>query len=145
MPQSSLSISSTRFELDFLHKELSSYNEAVPEPFKQKLENGHSWHCQMTQCDPPSSLTFITGEEPGDASEVTFAPEPKEKKVLLRLTHRRLKDLAGYSAGWHSHLAVLEHRLNGVEPPPFWPAFAENQAMYAEIYIPKPETAAHGS
>jgi Activator of Hsp90 ATPase homolog 1-like protein len=66
-------------------------------------------------------------------SEVVFALSEEGDKVRLVLTHRRLPDRAqmvGVSGGWHSHLAMLEDRLNGREPRGFWTILTKVDAEY---------------
>jgi hypothetical protein len=55
--------------------------------------------------------------------------------VLLTFTHRRLatrEDMINVSSGWHSHLSVLEERLLGTVPRPFWPRVEPYEHEYAE-------------
>ena len=53
--------------------------------------------------------------------------------MLLVLTHRELKDRAmmvSVASGWHSHLAILIDRLNGLEPRPFWSTVTKMEGEY---------------
>jgi hypothetical protein len=54
---------------------------------------------------------------------VTFDLERRAERVLLTITHARLRDremTLMVGAGWHMHLAILEARLSGGETEPFW-------------------------
>ena len=55
-------------------------------------------------------------------TEVTFELSERGKDVVLVLTHRRLdrETMLSVGPGWHAHLTVMEERLRGVEPGPFW-------------------------
>ena len=89
----------------------------------------HTQESRVTQLDPPRRLAF--GWQ-GD-SEVTFELEPQGDEVLLKITHRRLparSALLGVSSGWHAHLDVLDARLRGQAPPPFWINFLALRAEY---------------
>src|SRR5262249_4373225 len=76
----------------------------------------------ITRLEPPRLLAYTFGPG-GPESEVTFELETRGKGVMLVLTHRRLADrgkMIGVAGGWDAHVGVLEDRLNGVEPRPFW-------------------------
>ena len=54
--------------------------------------------------------------------------------MLLTLVHSRVPDrsmLLGVSAGWHGHLDVLEARVRGATPAPFWDEWARLREEYA--------------
>ncbi len=86
----------------------------------------------IIKMDPPRMLTFAW-EDNGD---VSITLEPKGDEVLLTLVHRRLPDrqtLTGVSAGWHTHLAVLNARLRERKPDePFWDGFNRVRRAYDE-------------
>jgi len=116
--------------LSFDHATLSKDTAPAPEKFKNAgcKETPHS----VTVWDPPRTLglTWGSADEP---SEVTFELTPQEDKVRLVLTHRRLvqrKTRLGVAGGWHTHLIVLEDRLNGREPQAFWTTFTELEGEY---------------
>jgi hypothetical protein len=48
------------------------------------------------------------------------------------LTHRRLDraTMLMVGPGWHSHLGIMEDRLRGAEPRPFWTTFATVRKEY---------------
>ena len=116
--------------LHFDHATLSNETAPAPEKFKDR-GCGETPHL-VTVWDPPRTLglTWGSADEP---SEVTFELTPQEDKVRLVLTHRRLvqrKTRLGVASGWHTHLTVLEDRLNGREPRAFWKAFSELETEY---------------
>jgi uncharacterized protein YndB with AHSA1/START domain len=125
-------------ELIFQHSELSAEKE-YPEKYKS-LEKGHHSTGKVLRWEPPHLLVFRwDDDDESKFSEVTFELTPKEDKVLLTLTHRRLKDrteIVNVSGGWHAHLAVLEDQLAGREPRGFWTVLEKANAEY-ETRIPK--------
>jgi uncharacterized protein YndB with AHSA1/START domain len=125
--------------LFFLHKNLAP-DEEPPERYRAVHEQGHRSFGRVTQCDPPRLLAFTwedTEEKAAspDAGEVVFALEPRGERVLLTLTHRRLAsraEVVNVSGGWHTHLGILEDRLLGAKPRPFWATHAKLEAEYAK-------------
>ena len=107
----------------FNHDNLTPHEDPVPEKYKDQ-EEGSRMEGKITQLDPPHMLSYTWGEDAGFDSEVTFELTPKDDKVLLTLTHRRLgtdrEMLKGIAAGWHTHLGILVDKLNNNEPNPFW-------------------------
>jgi uncharacterized protein YndB with AHSA1/START domain len=86
----------------------------------------------ITRIEPPRLLSYTFGHG-GPESEVTFELETHGKGVLLVLTHRRIADRntkIGLASGWDAHVAILEDRLNGVEPRPFWTTHARLKKEY---------------
>ena len=86
----------------------------------------------ITRIEPPRLLSYTFGHG-GPESEVTFELETRGKGVLLILTHRRIVDRKtkiGLASGWDAHFAILEDRLNGVEPRPFWTTHARLKKEY---------------
>lgn len=64
-----------------------------------------------------------------------FELEPRNDKVLLTVTHRRLTDhgaMLNVAAGWHTHLGILADRLEGREPDGFWRTHTRLVSEYAE-------------
>ena len=112
-----------KVDLYFHHKSLSELDDPIPEKYKH-MEEGTYFTGRVTGWDPPRLLSYTWGEETGEESEVTFELEPKGDKVLLTLTHRRLGDdrdmLISVASGWHTHLDILEDRLNEREAQGFW-------------------------
>lgn len=120
--------------LRFRHADLAP-GEEPPERFR-KAQEGFETDCRILRCEPPRLLAMEwTGGCSDDApSEVTFELTPEGGSVILDLTHRRLgpAGLINVSGGWHLHLAILEARLGGKAPPPFWATHARLEAEYAK-------------
>jgi uncharacterized protein YndB with AHSA1/START domain len=113
------------FELVWRNAELNN----PPSQRPADLPEQHSMQSQITELDPPRKLAITWGRSGG----VSFELEPKGKKVLLTLIHRRLPDratLLKVSAGWHMHLDVLVARATGKEPAPFWEGWSRLQKEY---------------
>jgi uncharacterized protein YndB with AHSA1/START domain len=117
--------------LRFKHAELSSNQAPPPEKYARMDIEGHRAEETVTVFEPPRRLAFTWG----GTSEVTFELTPKDGKVLLTLTHRRLPDDAertGTAVGWHCHLSILVDKLEGRTPPAFWDVFRRIEADYAD-------------
>lgn len=120
-----------RVELKFNHSELSA--EKTPPDEYKKYESCTFRNGRVTRCEPPKLLCYTWGDEPGENSEVTFELSARGKDTLLIVTHRRLRDrgeMVGVASGWHSHLGILEDRLNGREPRPFWTSILKTKPEY---------------
>ncbi len=124
-----------RVELHFFHADLSPVQEPIPDKYRH-MENGGGFTGRITRCEPPRLLAFTWAESRGEASEVTFELTPRDKQVLLVLSHRRLGDrretLLSVAAGWHTHLGILADRLNDRTPQPFWSIHAGYEAEYEQ-------------
>ena len=113
------------FTLVWRNAELNNPPSQRPEGFPEQ----HSLESRITELDPPRKLAITWGRSGG----VSFELEPKGKKVLLTLIHRRLPDretLLKVSAGWHMHLDILVARATGKEPAPFWDGWSRLQKEY---------------
>jgi uncharacterized protein YndB with AHSA1/START domain len=120
-----------KLTLFFHHQELTNHRETPPERWKE-MEHGHTAHSTVLRFEPPHVLAWTFG-----GSEVTFELEPLGSEVRLTLTERKLATRAnevGNAAGWHSHLGVLEERLQGKEPAPFWPRVLRYNREYEERF-----------
>ena len=118
------------FTMRFKHSTLSPNQAPPPEPYKKMDAEGHQAEETVTEIDPPRRLAFTWGGN----SEVVFELTPKDGKVLLTLTHRKLASEAernGNAAGWQCHLAVLVDKVEGRTPPAFWDIFSKVSAEYA--------------
>lgn len=103
------------FSLTWRNDELTDPPGRRPEGFGQE----HTMQSTILDIDPPHSLSFTFGT----AGEVRFTLAEKGEEVLLTIVHKRVPDrsvLLSVSAGWHAHLDVLEARLRGETPEPFW-------------------------
>lgn len=119
-----------KVSLRFKHAELSPNQAPPPEKYARMDVEGHHAQETVTVFEPPHRLAFTWG----GTSEVTFELAPKDGKVLLTLTHRRLPNDAertGTAAGWHCHLTILVDKLEGRTPPAFWDVFRRIDAAYA--------------
>jgi uncharacterized protein YndB with AHSA1/START domain len=126
-----------RVELRFRHADLSPVAAPTPERFAASVD-GSTLHGTVTACEPPRLLAFTWAEGKERPSEVTFELEVVGDGVRLAVTHRRLGDepavWANVAGGWHTHLAILEDRLHGRVPQPFFPAFEPIEAAYVERF-----------
>ncbi|MDR3499266.1 MAG: SRPBCC family protein [Parvibaculum sp.] len=99
---------------------------APPERFKQYAGVFNSAHI-VTIHEPPHRLAFTWDEDLDiTGSVVEFELKEEGDKVRLILTHRRIAnvdDAVGFSGGWHTHLAMLQERIEGNPKTPFWTAF----------------------
>ncbi len=117
-------------DLHFDHSLLSS--EPTPAEMKKKR---FDFTETITRFEPPRVLSYTFGHG-GPESEVTFELEKRGKGVLLILTHRRIVDRGtkiGLASGWDAHVAILEDRLNGVAPRPFWTTHAQLKKQYEAL------------
>ncbi|MEU8899657.1 SRPBCC family protein [Nocardia sp. NPDC048505] len=114
-------------ELIWRNAELTGVED--PAPADQSGE--HHEHGVVLACDPPRLLSFTWS----NGSIVTIALTPVEDRVHLELTHSKLPDrneVLGVSAGWHTHLDLLDARLAERTPDPFWAKLDRLQGEYAE-------------
>lgn len=112
-------------ELVWRNNELMENPGQPPEGFGGE----HRMESEITELDPPHRLSISWGSTGG----VTFELEPVGDMVRFTVTHRRIPDrsiMLNVSAGWHAHLDVLEARLAGREPEPFWDHWTELKAEY---------------
>jgi uncharacterized protein YndB with AHSA1/START domain len=122
-------------ELRYAHALIS--DEPIPERFRPLVVDRRRTG-RITRCEPPLLLAF-SWHDGGHESEVVFELEPAGQDTRLTLTHRRLpdaQDLIDAGSGWHAHLDMLEDRLRGDVPRPFWATHARLEAEYAR-HIPE--------
>ena len=113
------------FELVWRNDELTD----PPGEHPDGMSREHRMASRITKLDPPRLLAFTWM----DGAEVRIELEPRGDATLLTLTHSRLPNrstLLGVSAGWHAHLDVLEARMRGTEPAPFWDGWRRLRADY---------------
>lgn len=118
-----------RVEHVFRNSELTEHDDPPPEKYAKYAGESRFEGC-ITACEPPHLLAYTWGEE----SEVTFELTPRADKVLLVLTHR-LRDrdeMISVVGGWHTHLGILDARLEGRTPPGFWATHTRLEAEYAQ-------------
>lgn len=122
-----------KVQLHFLHSSLSPHQEPTPQRFKS-MECGAGFEGTVTQCDPPHVLAYTWG---GDTSEVKFELSDQGERVLLVITHTRLRDageMGLVATGWHTHLGILEDNLNDQTARPFWATFLEVEPEYKKRF-----------
>ena len=118
-----------KVELVFDNSKISKETEAPPE-FKS-FSGRHTTIWYVVRCEKPRLLVCTWPMQIGE-TELTFELSERGKDVLLVLTHRRLDraTMLMVGPGWHSHLGIMEDRLRGVEPRPFWTTFATTRKEY---------------
>lgn len=119
--------------LDFQHSNITE--EPTPDRYKE-FESGSTSHGTVVECEPPRLLTFTWSEAHGE-STVTFELTPAGNDVKLTLTHRRLPqghERTEIASGWTAHIGILEDRLRGVPPRPFWSEHTRFEREYAERF-----------
>jgi uncharacterized protein YndB with AHSA1/START domain len=106
------------FELVWRNDELTDPPGRRPQGFGEE----HRMQSRITELDPPRRLAFTWG-----AGEVAFDLQPRGEQVLLTIVHSGISDRRNrvmIGAGWHGHLDVLDARLRGDAPEPFWDRWA---------------------
>lgn len=124
-----------KVKLHFDHRNLSQHKETIPKKYEHHGETS-TMEGNITEIKAPTLLSYTWGEDWGEDSEVTFELEPVGDKVQLTVTHRRLGDdkemHIGIAAGWHTHLGILNDRLQGREPKGFWAVHMPLEKVYEE-------------
>lgn len=118
-------------ELTFNNSRLTENDDPPPAKYASHAGEVHL-HGRITECDPPKVLAFDwgNGERP---SHVRFELTPRGDQVLLQVVHSRLPDrgqMLSVSGGWHTHLGILQARLQGTEPEGFWRAQKKLEGEY---------------
>lgn len=114
------------FTLRWRNDDLSEIASVRPASFAEE----QTMDSRITEVDPPHRLSFTWA----DTGEVTFDLDERGDGVLLTITHRRIVDrelMLCVSAGWHTHLDILEAVLSGSPRPAFWDAWTARQTEYA--------------
>ncbi len=116
-------------KLIFNNSKLSNPPDSTPEKYKE-FGDGFVSEAKVLKCEP-HTLFVIEWE-----GVVKFELEPHGDQIRLTLTHEKLKDdqeaRVGTLAGWHTHLNVLDDRLNDVEPKGFWSVHMPLESEYAD-------------
>lgn len=109
-----------KIEFHFKHDRLSDEHDPIPEKYSEHAE-GSSSYGEVLEVDPPFLLKYVWGSDGIVTYKLT---EVESNQVLLELTHEKLskdKDFrVGVMAGWHTHLNILQDRLEGKAPKGFW-------------------------
>lgn len=124
------------FELVWRNSELTGHDDPPPEHYADHAE--FRMKGRIIRAEPPRLLVQSWNEPDGTVSQVSFALAEQGDQVLLTLTHSRIPTrrlMVGVAGGWHIHLAILQAKLEGREPPPFWATHALLEQDY-ESRIP---------
>lgn len=117
-------------QLNFNHHDLSEEDDPTPDKYKE-MDEGDKSTAIITAIEPYHLLAFEW-----DNSEVTIELSEVGEKVLLKLTHKKLKTdketRIGTLAGWHTHLNILRDRLEETEPQGFWRIHMPLETAYEE-------------
>ena len=123
--------------LQFRNAELSRNDDQAPEKYRA-IENCGNAHGKVVACEPPHRLVFTWGDAPNmtasESSEVEVVLATEGDRVRLTLKHRRLEPdaMSGVGAGWHTHIGILQDRMEGRQPRPFWRTHTTLEAEYIE-------------
>ena len=121
------------YELVWNHAALTTPDDRPPARYADA--DGFRMVGRVLRADPPRLLVHEWNEPDGSSSEVEFALADEDGKVRLILTHRKLPSRAmmvGVAGGWHAHLSILQARLEGVAPPPFWATHGRIEPEYED-------------
>lgn len=121
-----------RVEHEFRNSELTPGDEPPPPKYASAGQE-HHMHGQVLACDPPKLLSYTWSEGNGQYSEVCFELETRGDSVRMVITHSRLanrESMLSVAAGWHTHLGILDNRLNGRTPAGFWATHTRLEAEY---------------
>lgn len=119
------------FELVWRNSELTPHDDPPPPQYAE--DEGFRMKGSIVRADPPRLLVQTWNEPDGTVSEVSFELAERGDEVLLVLTHSRLGTgalMRGVAGGWHTHLLILESKLRGLVPPPFWATHSRIEAEY---------------
>ncbi|MCX5581413.1 SRPBCC family protein [Kaistia terrae] len=125
-------------EIQIQNADLSAVGDLPPPKYAEHAGPGQILG-RVTACEPPHLFGFRWEHGPELVSDVRIELEPKGDKVLLRLTHTRLPSrdaLVSVSAGWHTHLGILEATLAGEAPDSFWRSMTRLDAVYDQRIPP---------
>ena len=121
-------------DMHFHNMSLSGEGD-IPRPKKyEEMPEKMSFSGKVTRCEVPNVLQH-TWEFENEFSEVCYELTEEGDKVRLVLTHRRLEtaDLVrDVSAGWHTHLNVLEDVLAETPVRPFYKMQQDLESEYGQ-------------
>lgn len=123
-----------KVELVFRNSELSTDDDPPPAKYAQYAGESRTGG-RIIACEAPNLLAYTWGEDGGGDSEVRFELTPQGDRVRLVVTHSRLPDrdtMLSVAGGWHTHLEILEARLDGHEPPGFWRTHTRLESEYSQ-------------
>ena len=119
-------------DLEFHNATLSDDADDEPPEEHAKYDQPVSFYGKVTRCEPPTVFAHTWVFE-DDHSEVCYELREQGDKVLLVLTHSRLRSLReklSVCGGWHTHLGVLSDVLEGRQRRPFWKTHSAMEAEY---------------
>ncbi|MCT8992206.1 SRPBCC family protein [Chelativorans sp. SCAU2101] len=115
----------TEFELVWRNDDL----DKAPDEIVEGTSSSHSMRCVVTEIEPGRALSFTWMNSGG----VSFGLAQKGAGTVLEIVHKELPDrenLIRIAAGWHAHLDILDARIRGVRPEPFWESWRRLRAEY---------------
>lgn len=128
------------FEMTFHHADYSPHKSPPPPGYEDVDREPKTMSSILLALEPPHRLAFTFGKPIADGqySEVDIRLTPQaDGKVKLTLTHSKLPDrdyALNISGGWHSHLAMLQHKAEGRVPPSIWDIWRQLQGVYDKRY-----------
>ena len=133
------------WEMRYHHSSYSPHKAPPPPGYEKVDQEDVTMPSLLLAIEPPHRLAFSFGNsiKQGEYSEVDIRLTPQaDGMVKLTLTHSRLRDhdhTLKVSVGWHSHLAMLEHRAAGRVPPSIWDVWRGLQGVYDRRYADNPD------
>lgn len=129
-----------RFEMRYHHAHYSPHKSPPPPGFEAVDREEQITTSILLALEPPHRIAFSFGNsiEAGQYSEVDIRLTPQaDGMVKLTLTHTRLRDrdyALKVSAGWHSHLTMLQYKAEGRVPPSIWDVWRQLNGVYETRY-----------
>ncbi|MES2471723.1 MAG: SRPBCC family protein [Pseudomonadota bacterium] len=128
------------FEMTFHHADYSPHKSPPPPGYENVDREPQKMTSILLALEPPHRLAFTFGKPIADDQytevDIRLTPQP-DGKVKLTLTHSKLPDRTyalNISGGWHSHLAMLQHKAEGRVPPSIWDVWRQLQGVYDKRY-----------
>ena len=128
------------WEMRYHHSSYSPHKAPPPPGYEHVDREDVIMPSLLLAIEPPNRLVFSFGNsiKAGEYSEVDIRlTEQPGGMVKLTLIHSRLRDhdhTLKVSVGWHSHLAMLEHRASGKVPPSIWDVWRGLNGVYDKRY-----------
>ncbi len=128
------------WEMRYHHSSYSPHKSPPPPGFEKVDAEDVTMPSLLLALEPPHRIAFAFGNsiEQGKYSEVDIRLTPMaDGRVKLTLTHSRLRDRDHQllvSAGWHAHLAMLEHWASDKVPPSIWDVWRGKREAYDTRY-----------